>query len=37
VAEDPLSCVVRGTGEVLEETALLSKVQSSLATRKPPR
>ena len=37
VAEDPLSCVVRGAGEVLEETALLSKVQSSLATRKPPR
>ena len=37
VAEDPLSCVVRGTGEVLEETALLAKVQSSLAARKPPR
>ncbi len=27
---------LRGTGEVLEETALLAKVQSSLATRKPP-
>jgi rod shape-determining protein MreB len=37
VAEDPLSCVVRGTGEVLEEAALLTKVQSSLASRKPPR
>lgn len=37
VAEDPLSCVVRGTGEVLEEAPLLAKVQSSLATRKPPR
>jgi len=37
VAEDPLSCVVRGTGEVLEEAPLLAKVQSSLAARKPPR
>jgi rod shape-determining protein MreB len=37
VAEDPLSCVVRGTGEVLEETALLAKVQANLAARKPPR
>jgi rod shape-determining protein MreB len=37
VAEDPLSCVVRGTGEVLEEAALLAKVESSLAARKPPR
>ena len=25
VAEDPLSCVVRGTGEVLEEAALTRK------------
>jgi rod shape-determining protein MreB len=37
VAEDPLSCVVRGTGEVLEETILLAKVQANLAARKPPR
>lgn len=37
VAEDPLSCVVRGTGEVLEEAALLAKVQSNLAARKPLR
>jgi rod shape-determining protein MreB len=37
VAEDPLTCVVRGTGEVLEEAEMLAKVQSSLATRKPPR
>ena len=37
VAEDPLLCVVKGTGEVLEETKMLQKVQSALATRKPPR
>ena len=37
VAEDPLTSVVRGCGEALEETQMLSKVQSSLATRKPPR
>ena len=37
VAEAPLTCVVRGTGEVLEEAALLAKVQSNLAARKPPR
>jgi rod shape-determining protein MreB len=37
VAEDPLTCVVRGTGEVLEEAGMLAKVQSRLATRKPPR
>ena len=36
VAEGPLTCVVRGTGEVLEEAALLAKVQSNLAARKPP-
>jgi rod shape-determining protein MreB len=36
VAEGPLSCVVRGTGEVLEEAALLAKVQANLAARKPP-
>jgi rod shape-determining protein MreB len=33
VAEDPLLCVVRGAGEVLEEQYLLSKVQSQLASR----
>jgi rod shape-determining protein MreB len=37
VAEDPLLSVVRGTGEMLEETDLLEKVQSSLASRKAPR
>jgi rod shape-determining protein MreB len=37
VAEGPLTCVVRGAGEVLEEATLLSKVQSNLAVRKPPR
>jgi rod shape-determining protein MreB len=37
VAEDPLLCVVKGTGEVLEETKMLTKVQSALAARKPPR
>ena len=28
VAEEPLTCVVRGTGEVLEDVAMLAKVQS---------
>jgi rod shape-determining protein MreB len=37
VAEDPLTCVVRGTGEVLEEAAMLAKVQARLAQRRPPR
>lgn len=37
VAEDPITCVVRGTGEVLEEAKILARVQSSLASRKPPR
>ena len=37
VAEEPLFCVVKGTGEVLEETEMLAKVQSGLAARKPPR
>ena len=37
VGEDPLTCVVRGTGEVLEETTMLAKVQTRLATRKAPR
>jgi rod shape-determining protein MreB len=34
VAEDPLFCVVRGTGEVLEEAELLTKVQARLAVRR---
>jgi rod shape-determining protein MreB len=37
VAEDPLLCVVRGAGEVLEEQALLTKVQSQLASRRGGR
>ena len=37
VAEDPLLCVVRGAGEVLEESELLNKVQSQLASRRPGR
>jgi rod shape-determining protein MreB len=37
VADEALSCVVRGAGEMLEETQMLAKVQSSLAARKPPR
>ncbi|MCI0850095.1 MAG: rod shape-determining protein [Chloroflexi bacterium] len=37
VAEDPLTSVVHGTGEMLEETEMLEKVQSALASRKPPR
>ena len=37
VADDPLTCVVRGTGEVLEETEMLAKVQARLAQRRPPR
>jgi len=37
VAEDPLTCVVRGAGEVLEELARLGKVLVQLSQRKPPR
>ena len=37
VAEDPLSSVVQGTGEMLEEAEMLEKVQAALASRKPPR
>ncbi|MGI8550731.1 MAG: rod shape-determining protein [Dehalococcoidia bacterium] len=37
VAEEPLTCVVRGTGEALEETEVLAKVQAPLARRRPPR
>lgn len=36
VAEEPLTCVVRGTGEALEEADVLAKVQSRLAQRRPP-
>jgi rod shape-determining protein MreB len=37
VAEDPLTCVVRGAGEVLEEADILEKVQARLTNRRPPR
>ena len=37
VAEDPLRAVVRGCGEALEETATLERVQSAVASRRPPR
>lgn len=37
VAEDPLTCVVRGTGEVLEELDRLRKVLVAIGPRKPPR
>ncbi len=37
VAEEPLTCVVRGAGEVLEEAAILQKLQARLSTRKSPR
>ena len=37
VAEEPLTCVVRGAAEVLEEAAILQKVQTRLNTRKAPR
>jgi len=37
VAEDPLLCVVRGCGEVLEEHELLAKVHSRLASRRGGR
>src|SRR5215210_7175256 len=37
VAEDPLTCVVRGTGEALEEPDILAKVQSPPERRRPPR
>ena len=37
VADDPLTCVVRGTGEALEEPDILAKVQSPLARRRPAR
>ena len=37
VAEEPLTCVVRGAAEVLEEAATLQKLQARLNTRKAPR
>ena len=37
VSEEPLTCVVRGTGEALEEPEMLEKVQAPLAKRRPPR
>ena len=37
VAEEPLTCVVRGAAEVLEEAAVLQKLQARLNTRKVPR
>jgi rod shape-determining protein MreB len=37
VAEDPLSCVVRGTAEMLEEAEILAKVQARLTQRRAPR
>ena len=37
VAEDPLTCVVKGAAEVLEEAAILQKLQARLNTRKAPR
>jgi rod shape-determining protein MreB and related proteins len=37
VAEDPLTCVVRGCGEALAEARMLSRLQAPLAARKAPR
>ena len=37
VADDPLTSVVRGCGDVLEEARMLAKVHSALAARKAPR
>lgn len=37
VAEDPLTCVVRGTGEMLKETEILRRVTHQRQQRKPPR
>ena len=36
-AEDPLTCVVRGTGEALEEIEILRKVEVPVQYAKPPR
>jgi rod shape-determining protein MreB len=37
VAEEPLTCVVRGTGELLEDPQILAKVQAPLGQRRRPR
>jgi len=37
VADDPLTCVVRGTGEVLEELEMLRKVEVPVQYARPPR
>jgi len=37
VADDPLTCVVKGTGEVLKNLDKLSSVLAELSQRKPPR
>lgn len=37
IADDPLRAVARGCGEALEEAETLQKVQSAVASRKPPR
>lgn len=37
VADDPLTSVVRGCGDVLEETRMLAKVNATLSSRKAPR
>ncbi len=36
-ADDPLTCVVRGTGEALEELEILQKVEVPVQYAKPPR
>ena len=36
-ADDPLTCVVRGTGEVLEEIEILQKVEVPVQYARPPR
>jgi rod shape-determining protein MreB len=35
IAEDPLSCVVRGTGEALEELEVLRKVEVPVQYARP--
>ena len=37
VTEDPLRTVVRGCAEALEEAETLERIQSAIATRRPPR
>ena len=36
VGEDPLTCVVRGAAEILEEAEVLQKAQARLNTRNAP-